>query len=171
MPNTLVLPTDIRTLSNEALLDFFKENKEPAFRAKQVQEWLWKKSAYDFDQMTNLSQKLRELLKESYSIRPAKVDNFQKSNDGTVKSAFKLFDGHVVEGVLIPTDSRMTACISSQVGCSLSCKFCATGYMDRKRNLEAAEIYDQVVAIRNQAELLYQQPLTNIVFMGMGEPL
>lgn len=171
MQKVLEKHTDIRKTSQESIVKFLQENKEPAFRAKQVHEWLWKKSAYDFDQMTNLSQKLRELLKENFKILPAKVDNFQKSDDGTVKSVFKLHDGHIVEGVLIPTDTRMTACISSQVGCSLSCKFCATGYMDRKRNLDPAEIYDQVVAIRDQAENLYQKPLSNIVYMGMGEPL
>ncbi len=170
-PSVVSSLNDIRNASTEQLKDFFSLHGEPKFRVKQVQEWLWKKSAYDFDQMTNLSQKLRDLLKEHYTIRPARVDSAQRSSDGTIKSGFKLHDGHVVEGVLIPAAPRMTACISSQVGCSLSCKFCATGYMKRERNLEAAEIYDQVVAIRQQAEQHYNQPLSNIVFMGMGEPL
>ncbi|MCU0352895.1 MAG: 23S rRNA (adenine(2503)-C(2))-methyltransferase RlmN [Cytophagales bacterium] len=162
---------DIRKLDLAALKQFLAAQGEPAFRAKQIQEWLWKKSATDFDQMTNLSVPLRNLLKDSFVINAIAVDKTQVSSDQTIKSAFRLHDGHLIEGVLIPADDRMTACVSSQVGCSLTCKFCATGYMDRKRNLDAAEIYDQVVAIRNQAEAHYQTPLTNIVYMGMGEPL
>lgn len=162
---------DIRKISLEEIKTFFTEHGEQAFRAKQVYEWLWKKSAHDFDQMTNLSQKTRELLKEHFVIHSLTVHKKQVSNDGTIKSSFRLFDHHLVEGVLIPADDRMTACISSQVGCSLTCKFCATGYMERKRNLDPSEIYDQVVAIKNQAEEHYQTPLTNIVYMGMGEPL
>lgn len=162
---------DIRKQSLEDIKSFFIEIGEKPFRAKQVHEWIWKKSARDFDSMTNLSINTRDLLKENYSILPVTVDESQKSNDKTIKYAFKLHDAYLVEGVLIPTPDRMTACISSQVGCSLSCKFCATGYMDRKRNLDAAEIYDQVVNIANDAESQYQHPLTNIVYMGMGEPL
>ena len=162
---------DIRKLDITAIAEFLKNNGEQAFRAKQIYEWLWKKSVHSFDEMTNLSVKTRELLSENFSIKPLVVDHSQKSNDGTIKSGFRLHDNHIVEGVLIPAENRMTACISSQVGCSLTCKFCATGYMDRKRNLDAGEIYDQVVAIAKQAEENYQTPLSNIVYMGMGEPL
>jgi 23S rRNA (adenine2503-C2)-methyltransferase len=162
---------DIRQFDLAQLTEIILEMGEKSFRAKQIWEWLWVKSAGTFEEMTNLSQTLRNRLSESYEIRPINVDNFQQSNDGTIKSAFKLFDQELVEGVLIPADSRMTACVSSQVGCSLSCKFCATGYMDRKRNLEPGEIYDQVVAIDKQAKESFGQPLSNIVFMGMGEPL
>ncbi len=162
---------DIRTLSLDQLTQFFLDSGEKSFRAKQIHEWLWKKSAKSFDEMTNLSLETREFLKGNYSIRPVVIDQKQVSSDDTIKSAFKLHDGHLVEGVLIPADDRMTACVSSQVGCSLSCKFCATGYMDRKRNLDAAEIYDQVVEISKQAEVHYNQRLSNIVYMGMGEPL
>ena len=162
---------DIRKISAEDLKAFFLEHGEKAFRAKQVHEWIWKKSAHSFKEMTNLSLGTRELLEKYFILLPISVDVVQHSNDGTIKSTFKLHDEHLVEGVLIPADTRMTACISSQVGCSLTCKFCATGYMDRKRNLDAAEIYDQVVAIRKQAEENYNQPLSNIVYMGMGEPL
>lgn len=144
---------------------------QPAFRAKQIYEWLWKKSATSFDQMQNLPKDLRAWLNEEFSLNPVAVEESQISTDRTIKSSFLLHDQHLVEGVLIPTEDRMTACVSSQVGCSLTCSFCATGYMDRKRNLEPYEIYDQVVLIRNQAEQQYQQPLTNIVYMGMGEPL
>lgn len=162
---------DIRKLTLDQLISYFTETGEKAFRAKQVWEWLWQKSAKSFDEMTNLSKALREKLVADFEIRPISIATEQKSSDGTVKSAFKLFDNEIVEGVLIPTDDRMTACVSSQVGCSLSCKFCATGYMDRKRNLEPGEIYDQVVAIDAQAKEHFNLPLSNIVFMGMGEPL
>ena len=162
---------DIRQLSLDQLISQISELGEKPFRAKQVYEWLWKKSATNFDEMTNLSLSLRELLKNNYSIRNTIVSDEQKSADRTIKSGFRLYDDNIVEGVLIPTEKRMTACISSQVGCSLSCKFCATGFLERKRNLEAGEIYDQVVLINRQAEQNYGIPLSNIVLMGMGEPL
>ena len=162
---------DIRKMSIEDIQAYLKSIGEKPFRAKQIYEWLWNKSVHDFDQMTNLSLATREKLDETFGIYGASLDQQQVSNDRTIKSTFKLYDGNVVEGVLIPTEHRMTACVSSQVGCSLSCKFCATGYMKRMRNLEAAEIYDQVVHIKNQAINNYQIPLSNIVFMGMGEPL
>ncbi|QHT69354.1 23S rRNA (adenine(2503)-C(2))-methyltransferase RlmN [Rhodocytophaga rosea] len=171
-PKTVVLnKKDIRKLSLPEIKDFLVQQGEQAFRSKQIYEWLWKKSAHSFDQMTNLSVSLRQKLGDHFVINAVSVDKKQVSSDGTIKSAFRLFDTHLVEGVLIPADDRMTACVSSQVGCSLTCKFCATGYMERKRNLEASEIYDQVVHIRNQAEGQYNTPLTNIVYMGMGEPL
>ncbi|MBC7568018.1 MAG: 23S rRNA (adenine(2503)-C(2))-methyltransferase RlmN, partial [Pedobacter sp.] len=133
--------------------------------------WLWEKSARSFEEMSNLSKDLRAKLDEQYAINVVEVNNSQFSNDHTIKNAFRLYDGNIVEGVLIPLEDRMTACVSSQVGCSLTCKFCATGYMDRKRNLNADEIYDQVVLIDQQAKQNYKVPLTNIVYMGMGEPL
>lgn len=162
---------DIRSLSLPDLRQAFTDMGEQAFRANQVYEWLWKKSARSFDDMTNLSKDLRKKLEEGFAINVVNVHNHQKSNDGTIKNTFKLYDDNIIEGVLIPADDRMTACVSSQVGCSLTCKFCATGYMDRKRNLNADEIYDQVVLIDRQAKENYQVPLTNIVYMGMGEPL
>lgn len=162
---------DIRLLSIDQIADFLSKNGEKAFRSKQIFEWIWKKSAQNFDVMTNLSLSTRELLKANFDILPVTIDAAQVSNDKTIKFGLKLHDTYIVEGVLIPTPKRMTACISSQVGCSLTCKFCATGYLDRKRNLEAAEIYDQVVIIANESESRYHQPLTNIVYMGMGEPL
>lgn len=162
---------DIRKLSTYKIKDFLVENNEKGFRAKQIQDWLWKSSVTDFDEMTNISKKTRELLKEHFEILPISIFKAQQSNDGTIKSAFQLHDKHLVEGVLIPAEPRMTACISSQVGCSLTCSFCATGYMDRKRNLDAAEIYDQVVVINKQAQEAYNTGLSNIVYMGMGEPL
>lgn len=162
---------DIRKSDVEALNSFFATHNEKAFRSKQVHEWLWKKSATSFDEMSNLSKSTRELLKSHFDILPARVDGSQFSDDGTIKSGFRLHDDHLIEGVLIPTPKRLTACVSSQVGCSLSCAFCATGFLDRKRNLEAGEIYDQVVEINKQCLEHFQRPLTNIVYMGMGEPL
>ncbi|TDE13377.1 23S rRNA (adenine(2503)-C(2))-methyltransferase RlmN [Dyadobacter psychrotolerans] len=162
---------DIRKMSVDQLKGWMTENGEKAFRAKQIYEWIWKKSANSFAEMTNLSLATRQLIDNHFVIHSMDVAKQQQSNDGTIKSAFRLFDGNLVEGVLIPAADRMTACVSSQVGCSLTCKFCATGYMDRKRNLEAGEIYDQVVAIAKQAESSFKAPLTNIVYMGMGEPL
>lgn len=162
---------DIRALSLDELKTIFTENGDKTFRAKQVYEWLWKKSARTFDEMTNLSKTTRELLNTHFLINAVTVDDMQISNDRTIKNAFKLYDGKIVEGVLIPSNTRMTACISSQVGCSLTCKFCATGKLERLRNLNADEIYDQVVLIKNQAEEKYKTSLTNIVYMGMGEPL
>ncbi len=144
---------------------------EPAFRAKQVYEWIWKKSARSFDAMGNIPKTTREWLSEKFSLQIVTTAEAQISSDRTIKSSFELFDKNLIEGVLIPTRERMTACVSSQVGCSLTCSFCATGYMDRKRNLESFEIYDQVVLIRDQAQEKYGQALTNIVYMGMGEPL
>lgn len=162
---------DIRKLTLQELKEYFVSKGEKAFRANQVWEWIWQKSARSFDDMSNLSKALREKLESDFEFRPIGIATYQKSNDGTIKYAFKLFDSNLVEGVLIPADDRMTACVSSQVGCSLTCKFCATGYMDRKRNLDPAEIYDQVVAIDTAAKENYNLPLSNIVFMGMGEPL
>lgn len=164
-------PTNIRSLTQDELKNWFNINGEEPFRAKQVWEWIWKKSARNFDAMTNLSKTLRDKLKENFVLNAVEIDTYQISRDRTIKNAFRLFDGNIVEGVLIPTDSRMTACVSSQVGCSLTCKFCATGRMERLRNLEADEIYDQVAIIREQAEKNYNIPLSNIVYMGMGEPL
>ncbi|MFD1628988.1 23S rRNA (adenine(2503)-C(2))-methyltransferase RlmN [Pseudopedobacter beijingensis] len=169
--NTPSQKTDIRSLSLEDLKDKFIKLNEKSFRATQVYEWLWKKSATSFDEMTNLSKDLREKLKEIFVINAVKVSNSQFSADKTIKNSFILHDSHLIEGVLIPTPDRMTACVSSQVGCSLTCKFCATGYMGRKRNLNADEIYDQVVLIDKQAKENYGIPLSNIVYMGMGEPL
>lgn len=162
---------NLRHLTLEELTNWFKTNGEQPFRAKQVWEWVWKKSARSFGEMTNLSKGLREKLESTFVLNAVSIDTFQVSRDRTIKNAFKLYDGNIVEGVLIPTDSRMTACVSSQVGCSLTCKFCATGKLERLRNLEADEIYDQVAIIREQSEREYGIALSNIVYMGMGEPL
>jgi 23S rRNA (adenine2503-C2)-methyltransferase len=162
---------DIRKLSLEELINWFTKTGEKSFRAKQVYEWLWKKGAASFEEMTNLSKDLRWYLEEHFVINAVMEDVMQQSSDGTIKLRLKLYDGELIEGVIIPTATRTTACVSSQVGCSLSCKFCATGFMDRKRNLDPAEIFDQVVIMNQKAIENYGSPLSNIVFMGMGEPL
>ena len=169
--NTASTKSDIRSFSLEDLRTKFIELNEKSFRANQIYEWLWKKSATSFDEMTNISKSLRDKLNDIFVINAVKINSSQFSSDKTIKNSFVLHDTHLIEGVLIPTPDRMTACVSSQVGCSLTCKFCATGYMDRKRNLNADEIYDQVVLIDKQAKENYGIPLTNIVYMGMGEPL
>lgn len=144
---------------------------EPKFRAKQIHEWVWQKYAADIQDMTNLSKALREKLAEEFFIPKVKMHHSQYSADGTIKNRLQLHDGYFVESVLIPTEKRMTACVSSQVGCSLSCKFCATGYMARKRNLDFDEIVDEVTLLNELAQKHYNKNLSNIVFMGMGEPL
>ncbi len=162
---------DIRALTKNQLRDFFVGQGDKAFRGNQVYEWLWQKSAHSFEEMTNISKETRQMLEDNFVINHIRVDQMQRSSDGTIKNAVRLHDGLVVESVLIPTDTRTTACVSSQVGCSLDCRFCATARMKRMRNLNADEIYDQVVAIDNESRLYFDRPLSNIVFMGMGEPL
>lgn len=162
---------DIRALSKEQLRDFFVTNGDKAFRGNQIYEWLWNKSAHSFENMTNVSKETRAMLEANFVINHVKVDTMQRSEDGTVKNAVRLHDDLIVESVLIPTKTRTTACVSSQVGCSLDCNFCATARLKRMRNLTPGEIYDQVVAIDNESKLYYDRPLSNIVFMGMGEPL
>ncbi len=162
---------NIRHLNLPQLEEFFQQHGEKKFRARQVYEWLWLKPVQHFDAMTNISKELRQRLAADFVLPALTVDTVQYSSDGTIKSRFRTHDGHLVEGVLIPTTSRFTACVSSQIGCSLSCKFCATGYIDRKRNLEFDEIYDELVIINNQCLEKYGKKISNIVFMGMGEPL
>lgn len=162
---------DIRALTKEQLRNFFVSNGDKAFRGNQVYEWLWQKRAHTFEDMTNVSKETRAMLEANFVINHIKVDTLQRSEDGTVKNAVRLHDDLIVESVLIPTETRTTACVSSQVGCSLDCNFCATARLKRMRNLEPGEIYDQVAAIDNESRLYYDRPLSNIVFMGMGEPL
>lgn len=165
--------TDIRKLDLASLENIFLEMGEKKFRARQVEEWLWKHGARTFDEMTGLSKALRQKLDEKFVINGIELDTFQKSSDGTLKSRFRLYDGSLIESVLIPVvrDKRFTVCVSTQVGCSLSCKFCATGKMKRVRNLDASEIFDQFVEVNKQALEHFGYPLTNVVYMGMGEPL
>ncbi|MFD1292224.1 23S rRNA (adenine(2503)-C(2))-methyltransferase RlmN [Lutibacter holmesii] len=162
---------DIRSLTKDELRSFFVSENDKAFRGNQVYEWLWAKGAHSFDDMTNISKKTREMLENNFVINHIEVDNLQRSADGTVKNAVRLHDGLIVESVLIPTGTRTTACVSSQVGCSLDCSFCATARLKKMRNLNPDEIYDQVAAINKESLLYYNRKLSNIVYMGMGEPL
>ena len=162
---------DIRALDKQGLQDFFKANNQPSFRADQVYQWLLEKWVHDFESMSNLSRSTRALLESHFVINHIRVDRSQLSADGTIKNALRLHDGLAVESVLIPTKTRSTACVSSQVGCSLDCQFCATAKLKRMRNLEPDEIYDQVVALNRESLEHYKRPLSNIVLMGMGEPL
>jgi 23S rRNA (adenine2503-C2)-methyltransferase len=169
----MTVKKDIRKYGIEEIMTFVTACEEPQYKAKQVYEWLWKKSVTDFDKMTNLSKDFRSKLKEFFEINSIQEDARQESSDGTIKTRFRLHDDNFIESVLIPVpkDNRFTVCVSSQVGCSLSCKFCATGQMKRMRNLDAGEIYDQVVAVNRQCMEVFNHSITNIVYMGMGEPL
>jgi 23S rRNA (adenine2503-C2)-methyltransferase len=162
---------NIRTLTLPELKEYFESIGDKKFRAIQTYDWIWKQNVRSFDEMNNLSKELRQKLAEQFSFPAITVDTTQISGDGTLKSRYRTFDGHMIEGVLIPTEKRNTACVSSQIGCSLTCSFCATGKMERKRNLNFDEIYDQVALLNEQSEKVYNKKLSNIVFMGMGEPL
>ena len=163
--------TDIRTLTYEELEQFIFSINEKKFRAKQVWTWLWKKGAGSYDEMTDLSLALRAQLAEHFTFQRAVIDQEVHSRDKSAKFAFRLHDDRMVEGVLIPSGDRVTACVSSQVGCPLRCTFCATGTMGFVRNLHFAEIVDEYVLMNRRAQELYGNTITNIVFMGMGEPL
>jgi len=162
---------DIRYISNDELVLFLEKCGEKAFRAKQIREWLWKKDIQSFDEMLNLSLSLRESLKNNFEFKTTLIEKEEKSIDRTVKFVFKLVDGNKIEGVLIPSDKRVTACISSQVGCPLGCRFCATGSMGFTRHLHFSEIIDQYSLMNKKALEYYSHDISNIVYMGMGEPL
>src|SRR5690606_7689920 len=162
---------NLRQVPVEQLEQTLTEWGEPKFRIKQIKDWIWVKNVGSIEEMTNISKELRAKLHDLFYIPKVSIDHSQYSEDGTIKSRFRLHDNRFVEGVLIPTDSRMTACVSSQVGCSLSCKFCATGYMKRMRNLDWDEIVDEVTLLNELSLQHYNRKLSNIVFMGMGEPL
>ncbi len=167
----MIKKRDIRNLTLKEVVAFCTENKLPKFRAKQIWEWLWKKRANSFEEITSLPKETRILLNAHFSINIINIHKKETSQDGTIKYSFQLHDQLLVEGVLIPSKKRLTACISSQVGCSLSCGFCATGTLKLKRNVTAAEIYDQVFILNQEALLKFGRPLSNVVYMGMGEPL
>lgn len=161
---------DIRELTSEELITFFKDNGEKAFRAKQVEQWIWEKGVKDFSEMVNISKPLIELLSSSFTFDVGRETIFKSAKDGTTKMGFSFHDGQMAEAVFIPSRKRITACVSSQTGCALNCSFCATGLLHKGRNLSAGEIFDQVVAIKKMAESK-KSSLSNIVYMGMGEPL
>ena len=162
---------NIRSISLDDLKLFLVKNEEKHYRANQVYEWLWKRGVFDFDKMTNLSLKTIDLLKKNFFVNYSIIDSKVKSKDGTIKYLIKLYDGKLIESVLIPSKNRVTVCVSSQVGCSFDCNFCATATLKKERNLFFYEIYDQVNILNNQSLIILNKPVTNIVFMGMGEPL
>ena len=164
---------DLRSISLPDLEVLFASWDEPRFRAKQVYEWLWAKSVTDLEAMTNVSKGLRQRLHTEFTLNTLSEDAVQHSADGTIKTRWRTHDGHRIESVLIPVpeEGRFTVCVSTQVGCSLTCAFCATGRMGRKRNLEAYEIVDQVAGVNRQCIEAFGRPVTNVVYMGMGEPL
>lgn len=162
---------DIKELNLSEIEKIVIEAGEKKFRAKQIFEWLWKKNAQNFSEMTSISKELRNHLSEKYIIYPLKINSFQKSKDNSIKYALQLSDNNFIEGVLIPSKERVTACISTQIGCSLKCKFCATGNLGFLRNLKKSEIYEQVFLLNQESNREFGRNLTNIVIMGMGEPL
>ena len=162
---------DILSLSKQEITDICKELGEKSFRANQLYDWIWNKKVRSFDELTNMSKQFREKLTETYFFKTLSISSIQKSKDGTQKIVFHLGDGALIEGVLIPSRDRITACISSQVGCGLACSFCATGTMGFIRNLSVGEITDQLFEIEKIARTEFSRPVTNVVYMGMGEPL
>ena len=162
---------DIRLIRPENLEQLLKKNKFPKYRSKQIQNWARKINVQSFDQMSNLPNDLIHFLIENFKLNKSKVNTIKKSSDGTIKFAIQLYDNLIVEAVLIPTNKRVTACVSSQVGCSLDCNFCATSKIKKMRNLESYEIFDQIMLLNKESINHFSSQITNIVFMGMGEPL
>ena len=162
---------DIRLIRPENLEQLLKKNKFPKYRSKQIQNWARKINVQSFDQMSNLPSDLIHFLIENFKLNKSKVKTSKKSSDGTIKFAIQLYDNLIVEAVLIPSNKRITACVSSQVGCSLDCNFCATSKIKKMRNLESYEIFDQIMLLNKESINHFSSPITNIVFMGMGEPL
>ena len=161
---------DIRNIPQEELEQFFSDNNIQKFRIKQLNEWLWKKGANSFDQMSSLSKDLRELLKNSFDFKSTVIDQEFLSNDGTIKYSMRLHDNKLIEGVLIPTRKRVTACVSSQIGCSLNCTFCATGTLKLRRNLTHAEIFDQVSILNKESEAS-RKTFDKYCFYGYGRAI
>lgn len=163
--------TDIRQASDEALLKFLAEHNEKPYRLKQLKPWLWKHFIGSFKDIRNMPAGLIEAFSSAFTLTMCETINTLEDTDGTEKAAFRLVDNQVIEGVLIPAADRFTACISTQAGCPVRCAFCATGSLGFKRNLSSAEIYGQFVNLNRRAVEKWGKPLTNIVLMGMGEPL
>ncbi len=169
--------TDLKNLDQEGLIHYVESLGQPAFRGKQIMAWIYRPDINDFSQMTDLAKSFREILKENCYLSEFESPITERSEDGSIKFGFQLEDGNIIESVLIPEEDRNTLCVSSQVGCAMNCTFCLTGTMGLIRNLTPAEIVNQVCGVR---DFLQQEPkekilgpaeITNIVFMGMGEPL
>ena len=162
---------DIRLLNSGELEKIFTTKNQKKYRVDQVLDWVWNKGIDSFSQMSNLSDNLIRLLDKKFVLKkPIEIKSY-KSSDGTIKYSIQLFDKNFIEAVLIPSKNRITACISSQVGCSLDCKFCATSSLIRKRNLLFYEIFDQLFYLNEQSKFYFKRKISNVVFMGMGEPL
>lgn len=162
---------DIRDIPVDSLISQLQSFGLPKFRCQQIFDWIWKKNVGSFDAMHNLGAPTKTLLESQFTIGKIRLETSQVSKDKTIKCGYSTFDGKTIEGVLIPTKKRMTACVSSQAGCSLSCSFCATGKLKLQKNLSAGEIIDQIVDLNRLAQEHYNIPLSNVVLMGMGEPL
>jgi 23S rRNA (adenine2503-C2)-methyltransferase len=159
---------NLKVLSKQELESFIKESGMPMFRAKQILHWIYERYAGSIHEISELSKDLRENLSENAYISSLELLDRQVSKDGTEKFLFGLEDGETIESVLIPDEDRLTLCISSQVGCAMDCRFCLTGKLGLKRNLEAHEIVDQIISV---SRIIKPGQLTNVVLMGMGEPL
>jgi 23S rRNA (adenine2503-C2)-methyltransferase len=162
---------DIRDLEEQEIRDFVTRENEKPFRARQIMEWLWKNQVRDFGSMSNIPLSLRESLRKNFSFSCLEKATEQVSRDGTRKYGFSSAGGYLAEGVLIPSRDRVTACLSSQIGCLLNCSFCATARLKNRRDLSAGEIYDQVSLLQEFSQVAFGRGLSNLVFMGMGEPL
>ena len=153
---------DIRLIKPENLEQLLKKNKFPTYRSKQIQNWARKINVQSFNQMSNLPNDLIQFLTENFKLNKSKVKTSKKSFDGTIKFAIQLYDNLVVEAVLIPSNNRITACVSSQVGCSLDCNFCATSKIKKMRNLESYEIFDQIMLLNKESINHFSSAITNL---------
>lgn len=161
----------VRDLNFERLVEFCEIKNQRAFRARQISYWLWHKGVNDFESMSDLPKNFREELSEAFFFDNVKIESVLRSKDKTTKFLFNSHDGKLFEGVLIPSKDRVTACISTQSGCPLNCSFCSTGQMGFIRNLSVGEIFGQVFELNEICKVDFGRSLTNIVIMGMGEPL
>ena len=157
---------EIYNYTQEQLIDEFLTIHEKKFRASQVFEWIYRKNIYSFDQMSNLSLDLREKLKQTYSIDLLKIKEKQVSRDGTIKYLFKLHDGGLIESVLMVHDYGRSLCVTSQLGCNMACRFCASGLLKKQRNLAAGEMVNQILTVMHDTN----DKITHVVVMGTGEP-
>lgn len=169
--------TDLKNLTQEGLIEYVESLGQPAFRGKQIMSWLYRPEITSFSQMTDLAKAFRQLLLENAYISTFTDVIIEKAKDDCVKFGFRLVDGHIIESVLIPEPDRNTLCISSQVGCAMGCTFCLTGTMGFIRNLSPGEIVNQICGVRDyllsqpKDSLIGPDRITNVVYMGMGEPL
>jgi 23S rRNA (adenine2503-C2)-methyltransferase len=163
--------TDLKNLNRQQLVRYVERLGQPSFRGEQILAWLYRPEITDFSQMTDLAKEFRNILSQQARMSRFEQPLLEESRDGSIKFAFFLEDGNIIESVFLPEEERNTLCVSSQVGCAMGCRFCFTGRMGLKRNLKPAEIVNQVCAVRDWIQSSGRGRLTNLVFMGMGEPL